>query len=107
MSVDLAAEVVAALRSEAGRAALKDAIAPVVADEVRRALAEKSDVLEPLSNILGVSKKAASARLTREPELRKLGVRVGRRTLFTRARVLSYFGEQQAERTGLRVVGGE
>ena len=46
---------------------------------VRRVLAEQQEQLEPLSAVLGVSAKAASARLTRDPELRKIGVQVGSR----------------------------
>lgn len=91
MAIDLAGEVVAALRSDGGRAALAEALRPVVAEEVRAALAEGEQRLEPLSAILGVSSRAAAARLRRHEGLRALGTPTGRgRFLFRRVEVEQY-----------------
>jgi hypothetical protein len=62
-------------------------------EEVRR----REDALLPLAKILGVSNKAAHMRMVRDPELRKLGVHVGRRVLFKRAVVESYYAQQRSD----------
>ena len=64
---------------------------------VRRVLAEQAERLEPLSVILGISSKAAHARLARDPQLRRIGVQVGARCLFKRNAVEGYF-RTKAER---------
>lgn len=90
MALDLASELIAALRSSDGMAAVADAVRGVVADEVRRVLAEQGEQLRPLNEILSCSRPAANARLARDPGLRALGVPVGRRLLFRRSDVEAY-----------------
>jgi hypothetical protein len=59
-----------------------------VESAVQRALADVAEsALEPLDKILGVSVAAARMRLNRDPELRALGLPVGRRLFFRRAEV--------------------
>jgi len=60
--------------------------------------------LEPLAAILGCSLDAARRRLSRDPELRKLAVKVGRRDMFRRGEVEAYFAS--ATRPSLRIVAG-
>lgn len=57
--------------------------------ELRRAQAD--DPLRPLSAILSISPRAALGRIDRDPGLRKLGVRVGRRLLYRSADVQAYY----------------
>jgi hypothetical protein len=88
VAIDLIGEWVAALRSPDGRAAIADAVRPVVAEEARRALVEHGERLESLAAILGCSTRAAAARLRRDAGLRALGVPVGRgRLVFKRSEV--------------------
>lgn len=90
----LGAELVAALATPEGRAALGiEAFAAKLHELEAKidAIAERCDELLPLGKILGISTKAAMARLERDSGLRAVGVRFGRRTLFTREAVRSYF----------------
>ena len=96
MSVDLAPEVVAALRSPQGRAALADAIVPLLAAEIRAALAERADILEPLHEIIGGTRKGSWSRAQRDDGLRALGVPVSRRLMFRRSEVLAYLKQRAA-----------
>jgi hypothetical protein len=87
---------------------LIEALAPAVADLVVSKLqAAQSAQLVPLSDILGISKRAALGRLSNDPELRALGLRVGRQLRFRRHEVESLLAERHRERTGLRAVEGE
>jgi hypothetical protein len=61
------------------------------------AMAERADQLKPLHEIIGVSPKAAQMRLSRDPDLRKLGVRVGRSTLFTAEMLRAYAAQKGAK----------
>ncbi len=97
--IDFAAEVIAALRSEVGQAALVEALADPVAERVVARLdARRGAALEPLAAILG--KTAAAARMVeaRDPELRKLALAVGRRRLYQRDAVLAYLGAKRVAR---------
>jgi hypothetical protein len=86
--IDLGAELRAAGFSiEAFEAAAERAAERAI----RRALEAQQDKLAPLAAILNISNKAASARLCRDPELRKLGVKVGTRTLFRATAVENYY----------------
>lgn len=72
-----------------------DALRPIVRDEVRAARAEEKErALEPLAAILGVSAAAARMRLSRDADLRALGLRVGRRLMFRRADVEAFLAER-------------
>jgi hypothetical protein len=91
VAIDLVGEWIAALQSPDGRAAIAEALRPVVAEETRRALDDHSERLEPLAAILGCSTRAAAARLRRDAGLRALGVPMGRgRFVFKRAEVQQY-----------------
>lgn len=88
MALDLAAELIAALRSSSGREALAEALRPVVADELKRALDEKRQRPETLAEIMGVDPETARGRERRDPELRALAVETrGRRRLYLRHQV--------------------
>ena len=58
---------------------------------VMSALAKHSEALAPLSEVLNITSKAAHARMVRDPELRRVGLQVGSRTLFKRSDVIAYF----------------
>ncbi len=103
-ALDVAAEVVAALRSPEGRAALTEALRPVVAEELARAT--KAPALEPLATILGCSLPAARMRELRDPELRALAVQSGRRRLYRRDQVLQLLEVRFRAPPRLRSVGG-
>ena len=90
MIVDLAAELVSALRSPSGRDALREALAPVVADEIKRALEEQGATPKPLAEIWGVSPETARGRERRDPGLQKLAIKSGRRRLYLPHQVLAY-----------------
>lgn len=97
-SLDQTLEAIAALPDEvrALRAELAD---------LRRAVdAAQPESLTPLSDILGCSKRAALGRLTNDPELRALGLRVGRQLRFRRHEVEALLAERQRDRSGLRAV---
>jgi hypothetical protein len=62
------------------------------------AMAERADQLKPLHELIpGLSPKAAQMRLSRDPDLRKLGVRVGRSTLFTAEMLRAYAAQKGAK----------
>jgi hypothetical protein len=97
---------------------LDDRIAELVEMSVRAAtapLAEKIAQLaalverdaaefQPLHKIRGGSTKSASEFLRRHPELKQIGVRVGRSILFRPHEVEQLCREIECERHGLRVV---
>jgi len=91
--IDLAAEVLAALRSPEGRAALVDPLRPVIAEAVRAVLDERErDALlgiADLAALLGCSPAAAKARVHRDSELAGLALRVGSRRKWRRSEVLT------------------
>lgn len=75
--IDLAAELVAALRSDAGRAALADALRPVVAAAVREELSRAGDSLlddRAAAEHVGLSVVAFRARVRRERDLAALAL---------------------------------
>ncbi len=90
MTFDLTADLVSALSSPAGRAAVAAAVAPVVAAELEIALAARAEQLEPLSAILNIGNDASRKRLKRDPQLRALGVIVGRQWRCKRSVVEGY-----------------
>jgi hypothetical protein len=56
--------------------------------------------LEPLGKILGCSPRAALARASRDPELRRLAVRLGRRRFYRRSEVMQLLAQRERERCG-------
>jgi hypothetical protein len=90
MTFDLTGDLVAALGSPSGRAALREALAPVIADEVKRAISEQHQKLQPLADILHLSLDAARKREARDPGLRKLAIASGRRRLYLAHQVHTY-----------------
>lgn len=88
----------AVLDLEAFAVAVADRAAAVVEARieaaVERALSRQRETLEPLAEILGVSRAAANMRLSRDPALRALGVRSGKRIVFQRSAVLAYLAAQ-------------
>jgi hypothetical protein len=63
-------------------------VRPIIQDELRsREGLQGGATLQPLATILDVSTAAARMRLIRDPELRSLGLRAGRRLLFRPADV--------------------
>jgi hypothetical protein len=106
VQLDVAAEVISALRSSSGRDAIAAAVAPVVASEVAKALAEREEKLETLATILGVALDTARKRLKRDHELRALGVVVGRQWKAKRSVVLAHLAQAGARSAPkLRAVG--
>lgn len=91
MSLDLAAEVVAALRSPDGRTALADALRPVIAAEVQAALAHRgeAEILDgpALARLLGVTPAALRMRLRRGSDLAAVARTVDGRRVWRRADV--------------------
>jgi hypothetical protein len=91
--IDLGAELLAALRSPAGREALAEALGPVIWAAVREALeARETDRLvglDGLGQLLGCSADAAKMRCTRDAELAGLAVRVGSRRRWRRSEVMA------------------
>lgn len=63
--------------------------------------------LETLAGILGCTADAARRRLSRDAELRRLGVRAGRSLVFRRDEVLAFYAARSAgtKPAPLRVVG--
>ena len=80
--IDVGPEVVAALRSPGGQAAIAEAVAPVVAAEVRRAFDEAAhDALldsRRAAEYLGLSRAAFKQRRRRDPSLEALALGGGR-----------------------------
>ena len=95
------------------RSAVAEELRPVL-DELRRLRAEVAELrtvatpptLEPLAAILGTSKPAALARISRDPELRALGLKCGRSFLYRRAEVEALYAARQRAAAGLRIVEG-
>ena len=79
--IDIVPDVISAIRPSA----LVDELRKVVRDEIRAALEEQREALQSLGAVLGISSKAASMRLARDPGLRKLGIPIGRRIYFKRS----------------------
>ena len=97
MIVDVAGE----LRLALAAAGLEgEALDRRIEAAVERALARQSEQLQPLAVILGVSPRAALGRLSRDPELRALGLRCGRRLVFRRGEVEALLSSRQRDRTG-------
>lgn len=95
MALDLTDELVRALRSADGRAAIADAITPAVDAIVAKRLAQQAESLQPLCDVLNISRKAATARLQRDLELRRLGVPSGRRLLFKASEVAALLKQRR------------
>jgi len=69
---------------------------------VERVLSRREEgALLPLDKILGCTARAAQARLARDPDLRALGHRLGRRTLFRPAEVRAHLAWRQRDRMGV------
>jgi hypothetical protein len=86
--------------TELARSAAEQAVAGVRAELpaiIDGALARREEKLQPLADCLlsasgkRLSHQAVANRLRRDPELRKLGLRVGRSVLFRRSAVESYY----------------
>jgi hypothetical protein len=97
--IDLAAEIVSALRSSSGREAIAAAVAPVVAAEVTKALAEREERLQTYAEIVGLRpdsgrKVIARAKKT-DPELVALGTYIGRTWKARRSVVLAHLARGQ------------
>lgn len=90
MALDLASELVEALCSPRGQAALAGAIGPVIDAIVQRRLAEQAEQLQPLAAVLNKDRKAAAAQIARDPGLRALGVPSGKQLLFRPSEVAAY-----------------
>lgn len=87
-------ELLAVLRSPEARAAIADVVRTETAVAVREELERRTERLEPLAAILGCSTPAASMRITRDPALAALGVRVGKSWRFKRSVVERYYAER-------------
>ncbi|MFI5229826.1 MAG: hypothetical protein ACHQWU_12205 [Gemmatimonadales bacterium] len=63
---------------------------------VRRELAARTEALQPLSAILGISTRAAAKRIARDPGLRALGVTqaANRPLLFRSSAVIAYLDQK-------------
>jgi conjugal transfer/entry exclusion protein len=96
MALDLVTELVAALRSADGRAAIADAVGPAVDAILQRRLAEQAEQLQPLATILGIDRKAATQRIARDAALRALGVPSGKRLVFKATDVQTYLKTRAA-----------
>jgi hypothetical protein len=91
------------------RAAVGAELAPVL-EELRQVRAELEQLRQastppamlPLGKILAISPRAALGRLDRDPALRALGLRLGRRLLFRPEEVRSLLAQRQRERDGAR-----
>ncbi len=102
MSLDLTAELVAALRSDAGRLALAEAIKPALVTVVREELERASDALltdRDAATYLGLSPAAFWARIRREPELAKLAQGGNRWRRWRRTDLSGYMAARATSRT--------
>ena len=72
---------------------LLDAVRSLRAELAELRAVNKQPELLPLAKILSISPRAALGRLERDEELRKLGLRVGRRVLFRPDEVRSLYGQ--------------
>jgi hypothetical protein len=82
LSIDLG-QLVTAIAAQ-----VAEPLRAVIRDEIRSAGVERAAAaLQPLATILDVSPAAARMRLKRDPALRDVGLRAGRRLLFRRADV--------------------
>lgn len=81
-------------------AAALEPLANMVADKVAARTADSNEPLQPLATILGISPRAALGRLSRDPELRGLGHRLGRRLVFSPSAVRFVLAERQRDRSG-------
>ena len=81
----------------------------IVRNELREALDQEHDQLQPLRVILNCSTRAAAARLRRDAGLRQLGIPTGRgRLLFRRADVHTYMrADRPAGKPRLRTIGDQ
>lgn len=75
-------------------------IAKKVADEIAARQAAAGEPLQSLGAILSISDRAAVARLSRDPELRALGHRLGRSLRFRASEVRQLLAERQRTRCG-------
>jgi hypothetical protein len=58
--------------------------------ELEELLARLTERLQPLGEILNISRKAAAARIARNPSLRALGIPSGKRLLFRPSEVFAH-----------------
>ena len=98
----LALELLAALRSDEGRALLGELIEQHAGAALRRVLAEQREQLQPLHELLNCTPSAARMRLTRDTALRALAHRVGRRSLFRASEVRQLLAARNPEREAAR-----
>ncbi len=100
--IDVAAEILAALRSPEVAKAIAEVVRPVVAEEVERLLDRRRDEpLKPLAEILGLTPNAARMREARDPRLMALAVPVGRRRFYRAAEVELYLRAEAPRRRDL------
>ncbi len=98
--IDLGAELLAALRSDAGRAVLADALRPVVADAVRGVLAEQAETwIDNREAAAAIGRTPAAFRMliSRRPDLARLSSGDGRARRWRRSDLERW---QQAQRAG-------
>lgn len=92
MALDLAGELLSALRSPEGRRALAEALRPVVAEEIRRALEDREAdaVLDTnaLAKLLGCSPRALRARIVRGSALGSIVFEIDGRRMWRRSEVM-------------------
>lgn len=100
MPLDLASELLAALRSPDGRSALAEAVEPVVERVVRRLLDEndQDQLLDTnaLSRVLGISPRALRMRLTRGSQLAEIALSIDGRRVWRRRDVQALMARSSA-----------
>lgn len=100
--IDLGAELVAALRSPDGRAALADAVRTVVAVEVRAALnqSEEAHYLDSsaLAKMLGISPAALRMRLRRGSAFSGIALTVDGKRVWRRGDIEALIARNRLER---------
>lgn len=82
-------------------AALLEPMIPRIAEAVTKRTSEVDEPMQSLGKILGISPRAALGRLSRDPALRALALRVGRRMMFRPSEVRALFAQRTRERLGL------
>jgi hypothetical protein len=104
MMIDLGAELIAALRSEAGRTALVDAIAGPVAEVLERVLVDRDrDRLldrRALAALIGITPAALRQRLRRGSDLAQLATILDGKQMWRRSDVEGLLHPASALRRG-------
>lgn len=109
MPLDLTADLAAALRTDEGRAALAEVLAPVVRRELREALQEHA--ADRFVDIAGAAKHcgmtpgAFKVRLGSDAELARLRLGTGRLTRFRATDLDAWLARRQSQKRGRQVEG--